>query len=255
MIFHVEQIIEGEVKIVQPDSKIWFRTLCVKNGLTPTDLQLNQLNQYVNLLLDWNKKINLISRKDEENVWTYHILHSISPLFKMKIFEGSKIVDIGCGGGLPGIPLKILRPDISLICIDATRKKANAVSQMVNKLKLENVGVIWGRAEEIGMQPEYLHRFDFTIARAVCQLNELIALSICFLREQNYTRSIEKLFNSELIDPKPPALIAFKGGNLAKEINIAKRKYPQVNVKAIDLAFTGSEQLIAIDKKILLVHP
>ena len=75
------------------------------------------------LLLDWNKKINLISRKDEENVWTYHILHSISLLFKVKIFEGSKIVDIGSGGGLPGIPLKILHPNISLLCLDATRKR------------------------------------------------------------------------------------------------------------------------------------
>jgi len=97
---------------VQSEKTNWFRTLCVKNGFIPTDLQLEQLNQYVRLLLDWNKKINLISRKDEENVWTYHILHSISPLFKFRVTEGSRFVDIGSGGGLPGIPLKILRPDI-----------------------------------------------------------------------------------------------------------------------------------------------
>ena len=131
---------------MQPEKKTWFRTLCIRNGFTPTDIQIEQLDQYVNFLLEWNKKINLISRKDEENIWTYHILHSVSPLFKVKIREGSRIVDIGTGGGLPGVPLKILRPDISLLCLDATRKKANAVSQMVEDLKIKNVNVIWGRS-------------------------------------------------------------------------------------------------------------
>jgi 16S rRNA (guanine527-N7)-methyltransferase len=243
-----------EQKVVYPEKKLWFRTLCVKNGFLLTDFQLEQLDQYVNLLLDWNKKINLISRKDEENFWTYHILHSISPLFKLKLMEGSKIVDIGTGGGLPGIPLKILRPDISLICLDATRKKVNAVSQIVDELKLENVNVIWGRAEEIGMQSEYLHRFDFAIARAVCQLNELISLSINFLKKRNYSDLFEYTKSGGPIDPNPPALIAFKGGDLTQEIDMAKRQHPRVNINSVDLTFTGSEQLIASDKKILIVH-
>ena len=66
------------------EKKIWFRELCIKNGLAPTEDQIEQLDYYVVLLLEWNKKINIISRKDEENVWTYHILHSISPLFKIE---------------------------------------------------------------------------------------------------------------------------------------------------------------------------
>lgn len=239
---------------MQPENKIWFRTLCIRNGFTPTDFQIEQLDQYVKLLLDWNNKINLISRKDEENIWTYHILHSVSPLFKLKIVEGSRIVDVGTGGGLPGIPLKILRPDISLLCLDATRKKANAVSQMVDELKLENVNVVWGRAEEIGMQSEYSKKFDFAIARAVCQLNELIALSINFLKKGTQSSSLENIIESDLIDPNPPALIAFKGGDLTQEIDLAKRRHPHVNINVIDLTVTGSEQLIASDKKILVVH-
>jgi len=219
-----------------------------------TDLQLEQLDQYVNLLLDWNKKINLISRKDEENIWTYHILHSVSPLFRVKLMEASRIVDIGTGGGLPGIPLKILRPDISLLCLDATRKKANAVLEMVEDLKIKNVKVLWGRAEEIGIQPEHLHKFDFAIARAVCQLNELISLSINFLKKQSYSGSLENTVSGNLIEPKPPALIAFKGGDLTQEIDMAKRQHPRVNINSVDLTFTGSEQLIASDKKILIVH-
>jgi len=239
---------------VQSEKKIWFSTLCIRNGLTLTDLQIEQLDQYVCLLLEWNKKINLISRKDEENVWTYHILHSVSPLFKVKMIEGSKIVDIGSGGGLPGIPLKILRPDISLLCLDATRKKANAVSQIVEDLKIKNVNVIWGRAEEVGLQSEHLQKYDFAIARAVCQLKELISLSINFLKKRNYSSSRDNIINGNLINPNPPALIAFKGGDLEKEIDQAKQQYPQATINAIDLAFIGSEQLIASDKKILLVH-
>jgi 16S rRNA (guanine527-N7)-methyltransferase len=241
-------------KIVQLENKIWFRSLCVRNGFTPTDIQLEQLDQYVNLLLDWNKKINLISRKDEENFWTFHILHCVSPLFKLNITEGCKIVDIGTGGGLPGIPLKILRPDFSLLCLDATRKKASAVSQMVDELQLENVNVIWGRAEEIGMESEYLNKFDFAIARAVCQLNELIALSVNFLKKRNHSSSLVQTTNSGLTDTNPPALIAFKGGDLTQEIDLAKRQYPHTNINTIDLTFTGSEQLVASDKKILVVH-
>ena len=239
---------------MQSDKKAWFRALCIKNGFTLTDLQLEQLDQYVKLLLEWNKKINLISRQDEENIWNYHILHSVSPLFKLKVMEGSRMVDIGTGGGLPGIPLKILQPDISLLCLDATRKKVNSVLQIVNELKLKSVDVIWGRAEEIGKQSDYLHKFDIAIARAVCQLDELIALSINFLKERNYSSSPETPSISTLIDPIPPALFAFKGGDLKQEIDLAMRRFPHVNINAIDLTFSGSEQLVATDKKILVVH-
>lgn len=239
---------------MQSDKKMWFRTLCIKNGITPTDLQLEQLDQYVKLLLEWNKKINLISRKDEENVWTYHILHSVSPLFKVNAMIGGKIVDIGTGGGLPGIPIKILRPDISLLCLDATRKKVNAVLQIVEELKLKSVDVVWGRAEEIGVQSNYAHKFDIAIARAVCQLDELIALSINFLKKLNCSNFQESITISKHIDPKPPALIAFKGGDLTQELDMARRHHPLVNIDKINLTFSGSEQLIASDKKILVVH-
>ncbi len=139
-------------------------------------------------MLEWNKKINIISRKDEENVWTYHILHSISPLFKIEIKQNSAIVDIGTGGGLPGIPIKILRPDISMLCIDSTGKKINAVSQMITDLKLNNIHALWGRAEEIGSQPEYAGKFDVVIARAVAPLKDLFIGLKFFLKVQSSNR-------------------------------------------------------------------
>ena len=238
---------------MQSEKKIWFRELCEKNGLTPTDDQLEQLDYYVVLLLEWNKKINIISRKDEENIWTYHILHSISPLLNIEIKQNSAIVDIGTGGGLPGIPIKILRPDLSMLCIDSTGKKIKAVSQMISDIKLDNIQALWGRAEEIGSQPDYAWKFDFAIARAVAPLKDLLCWSKIFLKSKDQKR-LTKIHMNGRVDPNPPALLAFKGGDLSEEIEIAKRKHPQINIESIDLTFTGSEQLIASDKKILVVH-
>jgi 16S rRNA (guanine527-N7)-methyltransferase len=239
---------------VYQEKKVWFRELCIKNGLTPTDDQLEQLNYYIVLLLEWNKKINIISRKDEENVWIYHILHSISPLFKIEIKQNSVIVDIGTGGGLPGIPIKILRPDLSMLCIDSTGKKINAVSQMINDLKLNRIYALWGRAEELGSKPDYAGKFDFVMARAVAPLKDLLYWSKVFLKSIDPNEFLAKTNFNGRIDPNSPALLEFKGGDLSEEIEIAKRKHQQINIQSIDLTFTGSEQLIASDKKILIVH-
>jgi 16S rRNA (guanine527-N7)-methyltransferase len=239
---------------MHPEKKIWFRELCVKNEIIPTDDQLEQLDYYVVLLLEWNKKINIISRKDQENIWAYHILHCISPLFKIEINENTSIVDIGTGGGLPGIPIKILRPDLSILCIDSTGKKINAVSQMIHDLKLKDIFALWGRSEEIGSQPEYAGKFDFAIARAVAPLKDLIYWSKGFLKKIDLNKKVKRTLLNNRIDPNPPALIAFKGGDLSQEIEIAKRKQPQINIQSINLTFIGSEELIASDKKILIVH-
>ena len=239
---------------MQSDRRAWFGNICSENGLLCSDYQLEQLECYVKLLLEWNRKINLISRKDEENIWNYHILHSISPLFKINIMKNSKIIDIGTGGGLPGIPIKIMNPDISIICIDSTRKKINAVLKMINELKLEGIKVAWGRAEEVGLQSEYFEKFDIVIARAVAPLNELVSWAKNFLKRRT---SIEPTKNTNAygrIDLKDPTLLAFKGGDLSKEIKITKRKLPHININMIDLTFVGSEQLIDSDKKILVIQ-
>jgi 16S rRNA (guanine527-N7)-methyltransferase len=236
------------------EKKIWFRELCLKNGLKPTEDQIEQLDYYVVLLLEWNKKINIISRKDEENVWTYHILHSISPLFKIDIDQNSAIVDIGTGGGLPGIPIKILRPDLSILCVDSTGKKIKAVTQMIKDLRLNNLSALWGRAEELGSLPEYSGKFDFAIGRAVAPLVDLLYWSKAFLKNATPNKPAVNLQGKSLMRPNPPALLAFKGGDLSKEIEIARRKYQRIEIQSIDLSINGSEQLIASDKKILIVH-
>jgi hypothetical protein len=125
---------------------------------------------------------------------------------------------------------------------------------MISDIKLTNIHALWGRAEEIGLQPEYAGKFDFAIARAVASLKDILYLSKVFLKSTDQNRFAMKTYNNGLVDPNPPSLISFKGGDLSEEIEIAKRKYPQIKTKSIDLTFIGSEQLIASDKKILIVH-
>jgi 16S rRNA (guanine(527)-N(7))-methyltransferase RsmG len=239
---------------MQSEQINWFYELCIKNGLKPTTDKIEQLGRYVDLLLEWNKRINLVSRKDEEKIWTYHILHSITLLFKVEIAQNSNIVDIGTGGGLPGIPIKIMRPDISMLCIDSTGKKIKALSHMVNDLNLNGIKTVWGRAEEIGLQSEYKGKFDFAFARAVAPLSDLVLWAKNFLKGKLLTKQKEKQYIGVYIDPDPPVLLAFKGGDISKEIEIVKKKHPELDIKSVDLVFPGTEEFISSDKKLLIVH-
>ena len=111
--------------------KIWLGTVCAQNGLRLSEEQLTLLETLAVRLLDWNQKINLISRRDEENFWTSHLLHCLALLFKVDLPAGSLILDLGTGGGLPGLPLKIVRPDLTLTLLDSTQKKINVVRDLI----------------------------------------------------------------------------------------------------------------------------
>jgi 16S rRNA (guanine527-N7)-methyltransferase len=239
---------------MQDEKKNRFINCCSANGLSLEGSQIDLLEQYIRNLTDWNGKINLISRKDLENMWDYHILHCVSLLMKVKIARGSNLVDIGTGGGLPAIPLKILRPDLSFLCVDSTRKKAHAVQNMIEELKLHNISAVWGRAEEIGPQKEFNGRYDFALARAVAPLKDLAFWARGFLKESVDHRYSEDGSNKGLVDPEPPSLITYKGGELAKEIDDAKRQHAGLTVRQIEIIITGFEQFMNADKKILIVH-
>lgn len=247
-------------------AKIWFRTASKQNGLDISDHQLNLLDKFVGLLLEWNKKINLISRKDEENIWENHILHSASILFKLSFPETARCLDIGTGGGLPGIPLKILAPNISITLLDSTQKKIHAVQEMITALSLKDINAVWGRAEEIGRQPEHRNQYDVVLARSVAELKDLVTWSKLFLVEKSATKPQtrpnaaggrgheEKKLNDARFEIVSPALIALKGGNLEGEIQAAQRSYKSLSIKTINLTLQGSKQFEEGDKKIVVVE-
>jgi 16S rRNA (guanine(527)-N(7))-methyltransferase RsmG len=237
------------------DSTI-IRTACAQNDQRLSDEQLRQLDEYAARLLEWNKKINLVSRRDEENFWTRHILHCISLMFKVEIAEGAKILDLGTGGGLPGIVLKIARPDLLLTLLDSTQKKINVVKDLLGSLGLDGIDAVWGRAEDLGKQREHAGRYNIVVARGVAALKDLALWSYPFLkssvlranaREANALGSTKKRING-------PALVAFKGGGLDDEIRDL-RKHPNVGpVSTIELTLNGSTQLDDRDKKLIIVE-
>ncbi len=228
----------------------WLRTICHKNGLHPSDGQLALLEHYVSLLLDWNKKINLISRKDEDQVWSNHILHSISLLFKLRLTEKARILDLGTGGGLPGIPLKILLPDSEFLLVDSTRKKIAAVQEMIGVLGLKSIDTAWGRVEELAATKNLQRQFDYIVTRAVAPLKDLLRWSAPLIfgpLSTNTPRSIV------LPGVAPPALLAFKGGGLEEEISNARRELVGRSLEIVNLVYPGSEDLPASDKKVVVV--
>ena len=220
-------------------------TICRRNGLQLDEARLLLLRQYVDLLLEWNTRINLVSRADTENIWFSHILHCLSILFYVEIPPGARILDIGTGGGFPGIPMAIARPDISVVLLDSIRKKTTAVQNMVDTLALTGVTVWTGRAEEMSHDPERKETFDFVLTRAVASLEDLARWSRPYLKKDGGSLSGEET------KIRPPALVALKGGDLEKEIASARMKGHIRAVRVVPMSFPGSTSLGLEDKKLV----
>lgn len=165
-----------------------------------TDTQKAQFEQLLPLYKDWNDKINVISRKDIDNLYTHHVLHSLAIAKAMGFKAGAQILDLGTGGGFPGIPLAILYPDVHFTLVDSIAKKIKVVQEVAQALGLKNVTAFQSRVEEIkGI------KFDFVVTRAVAVLPELARWSLKHLK----TKHIHTL---------PNGILALKGGNVKEEI-------------------------------------
>lgn len=169
--------------------------------------QLNSLERLGPLVSEWNQKINLISRKDTENLYTHHVLHSLSIYRFIQFSPFSAVLDLGTGGGFPGIPLAIAMPDVKFTLIDARAKKIMVVESICDELGIKNVKAMHSRVEELE------GKFDFVVSRAVASLDQLCRWS-------------QRLISQEEFNPLPNGLICLKGGDLKKEIKeLNKRVY------------------------------
>lgn len=151
------------------------------------------------LYRDWNSKINVISRKDIDNLYEHHILHSLGIAKLIAFKPGSRIMDLGTGGGFPGIPMAIMFPDVQFHLVDSIGKKIRVCDEVRTALGLTNVTTEWNRAENVK------DKFDFVVSRAVMPLADLVKL-------------IRKNIAKESHNAMPNGLICLKGGELANEV-------------------------------------
>jgi len=172
------------------------------DDFTPT--QIRQYESLAHLYKEWNEKINVISRKDIESIYLHHVLHSLSIAAIADFLPNTQVIDIGCGGGFPGIPLAIFFPAVKFHLVDSIGKKLKVVEAICEAIGITNVTTQHTRAEEIKNR-----KFDFAVSRAVAPLKELWQWSAPLLKRT--------MPNSEQAIPN--GLICLKGGDLHQEIN------------------------------------
>jgi 16S rRNA (guanine527-N7)-methyltransferase len=225
------------------------------NGILLDELKKDQLGAFVSLLMEWNQRINLVSRRDPENIWESHILHAVSPLFLLDIPSGTKLLDLGSGGGLPGVPLAIVHGGLKITLLDSIQKKTHALHDIVKTLALSDVQVVTGRAEELGKSKGLAASFDAVIARAVASLSDLANWSRPFLHKRALrpVRCKNALPGSKS-DFSFPYLLALKGGDLQREIHHAALRGKGITITELSVVFPGSEHLGLVDKKLVVVE-
>jgi 16S rRNA (guanine527-N7)-methyltransferase len=165
-----------------------------------SSIQLSQFTALNDLYRVWNEQINVISRKDIDNLYEHHVLHSLSIKEVINFRPGSSILDLGCGGGFPGIPLAIMFPDVDFHLVDSVGKKLKVASSISSSIGLQNVRFSHCRGEELKG-----HIYDFVVSRAAMSLSGLV-------------RSVGKTIKTEQHNALPNGIIALKGGSLESEL-------------------------------------
>ncbi|MDA9883640.1 16S rRNA (guanine(527)-N(7))-methyltransferase RsmG [Flavobacteriaceae bacterium] len=167
--------------------------------------QLEKFMMLVPIYKDWNSKVNLISRRDIENLFTNHILHSLSIVNIIEFESSTSVLDVGTGGGFPGIPLAIFFPNVKFTLLDSIGKKIKVVESVSKDLSLSNVTAINDRVEN------HFEKYDFILSRAVAKMEKFYSL-------------VNKNFNSKSINEIPNGIISLKGGDLKDELKDFKEK-------------------------------
>ena len=200
-----------------------------------TDHQTEQFKLLYDLYVDWNSKINVVSRKDIESLYEKHVLHSLAIAKYIQFEKGTKILDIGTGGGFPGIPLAILFPDTEFTLCDSVAKKIKVAEEISKGIGLNNTDFVVGRVENLKEE------FHFILSRAVAPMETLYRWT------QDYIA--EDCFNSKL-----NGYLLLKGGDLNEEIKELKRLNAKLYVQTADLStffegeFFETKQLVYIFK-------
>lgn len=177
-----------------------------------TEKQQNQFAQLGELYQEWNSKINVISRKDIEELYVRHVLHSLGIAKVIQFKPETSIMDVGTGGGFPGIPLAIMFPKCNFYLVDTIGKKIKVVNAVASSLGLTNVEGVQKRAENVKFE------FDFIVSRAVTYLPK-------------FNEWIKGRFSNDSFNDKPNGLLYLKGGDLTEELNEAGKPFESFDLK------------------------
>ncbi|HKK60476.1 MAG TPA: 16S rRNA (guanine(527)-N(7))-methyltransferase RsmG [Salinivirga sp.] len=183
------------------------------------------------LYTEWNAKINVISRKDIDHLYIHHVLHSLAIYKFLRFNPGSKIMDVGTGGGFPGIPLAIMQPDCHFTLVDSIGKKIKVANAVAEALELKNVKAIQARAEKVK------DRFDFIVSRAVMPLPK-------------FTKLTMKKLKKEQMNALPNGIIYLKGGDFKEELN----ELDFVHVDVFDIADYFDLPFFETKKVVYITH-
>lgn len=225
------------------------------NGFDKIDIRLSnyQLNQFINyyeILMEWNKVMNLTAITELSDVINKHFIDSLSIV---KVFqpENQKIIDLGTGAGFPGIPIKIAFPDTDILLLDSLNKRILFLDEVIKSLKLEKITAVHGRAEELGHQDQYREKYDLCTSRAVAKLSTLSEYCLPFVKKQGYFisyksgNSMEEIENSskaiKLLGAKVESKIEFMLPDtdidrtliLIKKVEKTNNKYPRSSGKPL----------------------
>ena len=215
-----------------PLSAADVRRICLENGLDISDSQWQLLEKWAALLLEVNQNVNLISRKETEFLWEKQILPCLALLIFRKFSPDADVCDFGTGGGLPGMLLAIVSPDLRLTLLDSRHKKIEVVQQMVDSLKLSNAQTVLGRGEELGKQRPWRQRFPLLTARAVAPLIDLV----------RWTADLRKVES---------VLHIYKGGEIKDEVFALSKKVSGVRVNKSLMVLKGYPKFAENQKYII----
>lgn len=210
---------------------------CIENLKTNLNVkQLDSFNIYQNELIEWNRKFNLTTITDSTDIEVKHFIDSLSCLLIIDGIHHKRIIDVGTGAGFPGIPIKIVFPDINLTLLESTQKKVSFCRHLLERLNLASVHVVSGRAEEIAHNLEFREGFDIAIARAVAGLPVLVEYLLPFVKLGGLA-------------------IAMKGKNVQKELETAKKAIDVLggeinNILTITLPGVVEERNLIVIRKI-----
>ncbi|SCY62811.1 16S rRNA (guanine(527)-N(7))-methyltransferase RsmG [Alkaliphilus peptidifermentans] len=208
---------------------------CHEFQIEINDQQVQKLIKYKDILIDWNKKMNLTSIEEEKDVAIKHFLDSISCL-KVKNVTKGKLIDVGTGAGFPGIPIKVMRSDIRLTLLDALNKRLDFLKEVCDQLDLKEVEFVHGRAEDYGQLEGHREQYDYAAARAVAPLNVLVEYCLPFVKVGGF-------------------FICQKGPQLKEELKEAKKAIDLLGGKPVEeqvvkLPFSDIEHRIVIIEKV-----